>query len=132
MEALEASAARAAADPGVELRPEAPLLGVGRREAAGELRVGPRRLAPSFDAAGGLESRHRCDEMGTGEPELSGERLPGLVVGRLLRYRGPAEGAAPHHVAKRPRRASKLACDNVPVIHFRERNRACAPTWQSL
>src|SRR6478672_9856538 len=69
VEALQAAAARGAADADVELGPETALVGIRRLEALAELRILTRERRPPFDPARGLEPRERGHELRTGQPE---------------------------------------------------------------
>src|SRR5262245_42037530 len=82
------------ADAEVELGPDATLLVVGVRQARPQLEIvgcGPR---PALDATGGLEPRHRRNEVRAGQPEGRREGLARLVERGLLGDGGPAERAA--------------------------------------
>ena len=78
-------------------------------EARAEGRVGPHRVAPALDAAGGFEARHGCDEMPAGEVIRRGERLTIGGVGALLSDGRCAEGTPHGNAAERARLAPELA-----------------------
>jgi hypothetical protein len=117
VQALEPAGARLAAEPGIELGAKAPLLLVGALKARPQARVLASALAPALDTARRLDARELRDELRAREPVRRRERLARLVVRRLLGYRRAAEGAADGNAAERPRRASELALDDLPVIH---------------
>src|SRR4051812_5932323 len=117
MEALEAPAARGAADATRELGPQRPLLAVCALQARPELRVLGRRARPSVDAAGGLEARDLRDEVRAGDPELRRKRRAALVEGLLLGDRRQPEGAPDRDAAERAWPAAELARDDLDVVH---------------
>src|SRR4051812_11813845 len=117
MEALEAPAARRAADAARQLGPQRPLLAVRALQARPELRVLGRGARPSLDAAGGLEARNLRDEVRAGDPELRRKRRAALVEGLLLGHRRQPEGAPDRDAAERARPAAELPRDDLDVVH---------------
>ena len=72
------------ADTELELGPNGALLRMGALEARGQLGVFRSRPRPALDAAGGLDTRHRGDEVRTRQPVRGRKGLAGIVVRALL------------------------------------------------
>src|SRR5437764_1764817 len=70
VQALEAAGAPCAADTGIELGPDPPLLRVCGCQARAQLLVDRDRPCPAFDTTGRLHSRDRRDEVAAGHPVL--------------------------------------------------------------
>ena len=103
--------------PGRELPAEAPLLVGGALEVGGQLGIALELRAPALDAARRLQPRDRGHELRAGEVVRGRERVARVVVRRLLRDRGRAEGAARRYAKERARRAAELSLDERAVIH---------------
>jgi hypothetical protein len=117
VQALDAAAGPASPDPGVELRPQAPLLLVSALEARAERRIGRSLCGQAAYAARGLEPADGRDEPRTGQPESRGKRS---AVGRprfLLGYRRKPVGAADSHPPKGAGRTAELPRHNRTVVH---------------
>src|SRR5262249_1818258 len=123
MQALEAACAGArAADPKVELRPDATLFVVRTFEARMEFGILRSRMRPAFDAARGLEPRDDSDEVRARQPEGGRERVAGLVERRLLSHGRTAERAADDDAPECTRRPAQLTLDGGAIafiVHCR-------------
>jgi hypothetical protein len=108
---LERRAAVATGLTGRELAPKHALFVVGSRATFGKSRIAVRRLRPTVDAACGLETRDRGDEVATRDVVRRRERLALGVVRELLGHCGAAERAAHDDAAEGARLASNLTSD---------------------
>jgi hypothetical protein len=121
VQALEAAAPRAAADPHRQLRPETLLLGIRCAQTRLQISFLLGACTPALDASGCLDARDRRHEMWARQPERGRKRIAVFIVRRLLGNRRAAEGTADGYAAERPRRATQLTLDDGAVIHHRPR-----------
>jgi hypothetical protein len=117
VQALQAAAARRAADARVELGAKPPLFGLRRGKATREIVVLLRGTRPALDPAGGLEPGDRCDEVPACDVELRREGTAVLVERGLLGDCRPSERATDGNAHERARPSAELALDDRLVVH---------------
>jgi hypothetical protein len=117
VEALEVLPPARARDPNRELRPQAPLLGVGALEAFAELGVFLCSARIALDTAPCLESGDPGHEPGAGQIEGGGEGLPVSSERRLFRNRRKAVYTARRNPPEWTGRSAELPGDDSRVVH---------------